>query len=205
MRRRTAGAIGVAMLGLVLTGCGPTAPDATEPPSPSASSTPSESSTPTAAPAALTIPDCETLLPIDQVHAIFGDSLVFYGEEGFDASGFAIPQLGTTLAGADQSRRCIWVIPDSDGSFQVIVAKADPSDAAALQAVLPGEGFTSASMGTVTGFDGVIATDDGDYATTVLFTGDVIIYVSAGTLEVTGQTAAVVLDALRTANPDLGL
>jgi len=204
MRRTPVGVVGVAMLAVVvLTACGPTTPEATESPSPSTTSTPS--STPSAAPAAFSIPDCETMLPIEQVHEIFDDSLVFYGEEGFDASGFAIAQLGTTLAEAEQSRRCIWVVPDSDGSFQLIVAEADPSDAADLQEVLPDEGFTSASMGTVTGFDGVIVTDDGDYATTVLFTGDVIIYVSAGTLDVTGQVAGSVLDALRTANPDLGL
>jgi hypothetical protein len=61
-------------------------------------------------------------------------------------------------------------------------------------------------MGTVTGFDGVIEADGRSYATTLLFTGDVIVYVSSTTTpEVSGQVAGATLDALRTANPDLGL
>lgn len=189
---------------IALAGCTPPAPE----PGPSATASPSDSpSTPTPTPEPLTIVGCETLLPIEDARAAFADSTEFLGERPPTESGgwFPLAEIDSTLAASEQARACTWGIPDSDGAFTVHVAEVTPEQRTSLEAALTAEGFSDVTMGTVTGYDLSGENEVFTIAATHLFTGDVWIMANAHTLSTTGQVAAAVLDALRTANPTLGL
>lgn len=189
-------------IALLLAGCTPTStPIPTG--SPSASATPSV--TPAAAP--LSIPGCETLLPLALAQDLFSDSTEFFGEFPAVQYGgiFEGPEAADALAGASQSRLCRWGVPNSDGAFSLVVAEIAPEDRAALEAALPAAGFSAVTMGTVTGFDAESEGMVSSLAATHLFTGHVWIVCDGTTLGLTGAVAGSALDALRTANPTLGL
>ncbi|WP_191281459.1 hypothetical protein [Pseudolysinimonas yzui] len=188
----------------MLAGCA--APD----PSPSASSTstPSVTPSPTAEATAepLTIPDCETLLPLADAQALFSANTEFFGE--FAAVQFGVdgvPEAATALAGASLWRFCGWGVPSSDGAFTLLVAEIAPDDRAALEAALTGAGFGAVTMGTVTGYDAEREGEVSTLADTLLFTGEVMIVCNGTSLDLTGAVTGSALDALRTANPTLGL
>ncbi len=163
--------------------------------------------TPEATAEPLSIPECEILLPIALAQSQFGGATEFFGE--FPATGFGgrfeVTETVAALAGASQSRLCRWGVPNSDGSFALVVAEIASEDRTALEAALPAAGFSAVTMGTVTGFDaereGLVSVE----AATHLFTGDVWILCDGTTLGLTGVVAASALDALRTANPSLAL
>lgn len=194
-------------LGVVvaLVGCTPTpAPPPTSGASEPATATPTATSEPTVEP--LAIPDCETLLPLADAQALFSASTEFFGE--FAAAQFGVdgvPEAATALAGAGQWRFCGWGVPSSDGAFTLLVAEITPGDRAALEAALTAAGFTAVTMGTVTGYDAEREGEVSTLADTLLFTGDVMIVCNGTTLALTGAVTASALDALRTANPTLGL
>lgn len=192
-------------LALLLAGCTPL-------PSPSPADSPSESASPTATPSAtpeaapLTIPECETLLPITLAQEYFSDNTEFFGELSPSQFGvFGVPEAGTALAGASQWRFCIWGVPASDGAFTLLVAEITPEDRSALEAALPAAGFTAVTMGTVTGYDAEREGEVSTLADTLLFTGNVMIVCNGTGLELTGVVTGSALDELRTANPTVGL
>lgn len=187
----------------LLAGCTPSPPAAPEP-----SETSPESATPSATPepAPLSIPECETLLPLALAQEYFSDNTEFFGE--LDPVQFGIdgvPAAASALEGAAQSRFCGWGVPNSDGAFTLLVAEISPDDRAAVEAALVTAGFSVVTMGTVTGYD---AERDGEVSTladTVLVTGDVLIVCNGTSLDLTGVVTGSALDAVRTANPTLGL
>ncbi len=79
------------------------------------------------------------------------------------------------------------------------------TDSEALAAALTAAGFASSSTGPVTTFelerDGMVSTE----SATHLFTGDAWILSDGTGLAVSGPVAASALDAIRAANPTLGL
>lgn len=190
----------------VLAGCMPV-PLPTTPASPDATPTESESAPPTPVAEPLSIPGCETLLPIALAQSEFGASTAFLGEtvptEYYPW--YQLPPVLSAINGVTVARSCWWGIPNSDGAFSLLVAEIDPATRTSVEAALTAEGFTSVAMGTVTAFE---AGRDGDLsfeAETHLFTGDVWILCDDGSLSVSGTVAGSALDALRTANPSLGL
>jgi hypothetical protein len=201
---RARAALLVASLALVLVGCTPT-PSVT--PTPTDSTPASATPTATPEPAPLTIPECETLLPIALAHDLFSGNTEFFGEFPPAEFGglFAGPEATDALAGASDARLCRWGVPNSDGAFSLVVAEISADDRAALEGALTAAGFSVVTMGTVTGFDAESEGMVSSLAATHLFTGNVWIVCDGTTLDLTGSVAGSALDALRTANPTLGL
>jgi hypothetical protein len=194
---------GVALL--LLAGCTPGgSPSASPTPSGAASESPTPS--PTAEPAPLTIPECDILLPLADAQAAFSENTEFLGE--FETSQFGIegvPAAAAAVTGASQVRYCGWGVPFSDGAFSLLVAEISAADRATLDATLPGAGFAAITMGTVTGYDAEREGEVSTLADTLLFTGDVMIVCKGTSLDLTGVVTGSALNALRTANPTLGL
>jgi len=194
---------GVALL--LLAGCTPEAsPSASPTPTEAASESPTPS--PTAEPAPLTIPECDILLPLALAQDSFSENTELLGE--FATSQFGIdgvPAAAAAVASASQVRYCGWGVPFSDGVFTLLVAEISAADRAALEAALPGAGFAATTMGTVTGYDAEREGEVSTLADTLLFTGDVMIVCNGTSLGLTGVVTGSALDALRTANPTLGL
>ncbi|MDP3209413.1 MAG: hypothetical protein Q8M65_09725, partial [Rhodoglobus sp.] len=203
---RGVGALAAAALTALLAGCGPT--PAPTPPA-TADSTPAESSTPAPDPAAepLNIPTCETLLPIALAQSAFGGSTAFLSENVPTDyyPWYQLPAVNAAMSGVTVARSCTWGVPNSDGAFSLLVAEIDPGTRASIEAALTADGFTSVVMGTVTAREGEREGDFQLEAETHLFTGNVWILVDDGSLSVSGTVAGSALDALRTANPTLGL
>lgn len=155
----------------------------------------------------LTIPDCVTLLPVALAKSSFGESTEFLAEQVATDyyPWYQIPEVLASISGVSVARSCWFGIPDSDGSFSFLVAEIDSSTRTSIEAALTAEGFSSVSMGTVSAFE---AERDGEFsyeAETHLFTGNVWILADDGSLSVSGIVAGSALDAMRTANPTLGL
>lgn len=212
--RRRRGTLTIALLSAViaitLTGCmktaAPTGGGSPEPEAtPRASGEPSSPPEPVAAP--LTIPDCETLLPLALARSAFADSTEFLGENPPTDfyPWYQVPAVTTAIDGVTNARSCWWGVPNSDGAFSMLVAEVNAATRASIESALISEGFSVVTMGTVTAFE---AEREGEFsleAETHLFTGDVWILAADGTLSVSGIAAGSALDALRTANPTLGL
>jgi len=205
--------LSVALVAL-LTGCDPTpapAPTASEStePKPIVTIEPTPGGEPGEEPvaASLTIPDCETLLPIALAKSSFADSTEFLGETvATDYYPWFQPAAVTTaIDGVTVARACWWGIPNSDGSFSLLVAEIDPATQASIETALTAEGFSSVEMGTLTARENGREGEVGYEAETHLFTGNVWILADDGDLSVSGIVAGSALDALRTANPTLGL
>jgi hypothetical protein len=188
----------------LLAGCAGPAPSDT----PGPSGTPPESASPSATPepAPLGIPGCDALLPLVLAQDLFSENTEAFGELAtiqFDV--FGVPEAADVLAAAAQSRFCGWGVPNSDGAFTLLVAEITPADRSLVEAALPAAGFSAVTMGTVTGYDAERDGEVSTLATTLLFTGDVMIVCNGTSLDLTGAVTGSALDALRTANPTLGL
>lgn len=199
-----AAALTVPALVAVLTGCVPIAVPTT-PATPDAAPTGSESPAPAAEP--LSLPTCDALLPIALAKSTFGEPTAFLGENVPTEyyPWYQLPPVLTAIGGVTVARSCWWGIPDSDGSFSLLVAEIDPATRTSVEAALTAEGFTSVVMGTVTAREAGRDGDLGYEAETHLFAGNVWILSDDGSLSVSGTVAGSALDALRAANPSLGL
>ena len=193
-----------------LAGCTPEAaptptPTATATPTTSAAPTPTATPTPTAEPAAaLVVPGCETLLSLDQLKSVTtNQSVEFLGERSIDDLD-SQPWIETAMRAGDPTRLCAWGRPNSDGGVRVYVAGLASTDRDALMASLTAEGYSSVTMGTVTGMEKEVV-GDSEQGGTYLFTGEAWIGVPGFVTSFTGSVAGIVLDSLRTANPGLGL
>ncbi len=205
MRNATAALTATALVAM-LAACGP-APAPTTPPT--AVPTPTESATAAPDPVAepLSVPTCETLLPIALARSTFGDATELLSERAPTEyyPWYQPPAVTAAISGVTNGRTCWWGVPNSDGAFSLFVAEIDPATRASVETALTAEGFSSVVMGTVTARE---AQRDGELnveAETHLFTGTVWIISDDGSLSVTGTVAGSALDALRTANPTLGL
>ncbi|MBG6237166.1 hypothetical protein IWX78_000109 [Mycetocola sp. CAN_C7] len=194
-------------MAVAVAGCTPTAPTPSPGSGSSESATPSATATPTPTVEPLTIVECETLLPIAQARALFSDATEFLGERSpTESSGwFPVAEIDSTLAAASQARACAWGVPNSDGVFTIHAVEVTATQRADLESALVGAGFSSVTTGTVTGYEMTGENEVSTTAATHLFTGAVWIMSNATALTTTGPAAASALDALRAANPTLGL
>ena len=193
---------------LLLTGCGPT-PEPTPTASPIATSTPVETVAPTADPVVepLTIPDCETLVPLALAKSSFAESTVFLGEEVPTAyyPWWQVPAVNSAISGVTVARSCWWGIPNSDGSFNLLVAEIDAATRASLEDALLTEGFSPLFLGSVSGREAGRNAEGGYEAETHLFTGNVWILSDNHSMDGTAAVSDSALEAMRAANPTLGL
>lgn len=198
-----------AALVAVLAGCGPTAPEPTAPatadPAPTETVTPTETADPAAE--SLTIPDCETLVPLALAKSSFAESTVFLGEEEPTEyyTWWQVPAVNSAIAGVTVARSCWWGIPNSDGSFNLLVAEIDPATRTSLEDALTAEGFYPLFLGSVSGREAGRDGDNGYEAETHLFTGNVWILSDNHSMDGTAAVSDSALEAMRAANPTLGL
>lgn len=200
-------AVAFALAG-ALAGCDPsTVPTGSPTPSPTASTTPvaTATATPTPEPVALTLPGCEDLLTLAQAREYFADATEFFGELSLSGSGFMVGSdpAGAAASAADPYRGCAWGVPNSDGAFFLYVGVLDPSARAALESGLTAAGFTSATTGALTTFEGSAATDVNEINATHLVTGE--LWIAAESPGPSTPVAQTALDAVRAANPGAGL
>lgn len=192
-----------------LAGCdgtvdGPTTPESADP-TPVETVAPTETAEPVVEP--LTIPDCETLVPLALAKSSFAESTVFLGE-GVPTEYYPwwqVPAVNLAISGVTLARSCWWGIPNSDGGFNLLVAEIDPATRASLDATLETEGFYPLYLGTVSGREAGRDGDNGYEAETHLFTGNVWILSDNHSIVGAAAIADSALDAMRTANPTLGL
>ncbi len=201
--------IGAAAIALLLAGCTPAAEPSTPEASPSVTESPTATVEPTPEPVveALTIPDCETMVPLALAKSQFSEATESRGEMTAAEYPVRFDVLGVTdaLVGAETFRACAWAVPNSDGFFALAVASITADTRTSLQAELTAAGFASTTMGTVTAFELEGEGPVSGIGATYLFTGDVLIGCNGTSISLTGAIAGSALDAMRTANPALGL
>lgn len=201
--------MGAMALALVLAGCAPTPISSPATPEPSLTESPTPTVEPTPEPVVepLTIPNCEVLVPLGFAKAQFSESTEFFGERSaaeyparFDVAG-----MPDALVIAERFRGCTWAVPNSDGGFSLAVASVTADTRGSLQSALAEAGFSSTTMGTVTGWELEAEGEVSTVGATYLFTGDVMIVCDGTGIALTGAIAGQALDAMRTANPTLSL
>jgi len=191
----------------LLAGCGPIEPTPTSTlvVEPVETTSPAPEPEPVVEP--LTIPDCEALLPIALAKSSFAESTVFLGEEEPTEyyPWWQVPAVNSAIAGVTVARSCWWGIPNSDGSFNLLVAEIDAATRASLEDALTTEGFSPLFLGSVSGREAGRNSDGGYEAETHLFTGNVWILSDNHSMEGTAAVSDSALEAMRAANPTLGL
>ena len=199
----------MAVVALALAGCAQPAPEAAPTSSPTVKPTPAPSPTPTVTLPPLAIPDCETLVPIDVVHAAFSEYAEFRRETpaGEFQNFLALPSQTTVLTGASPSRACTWAVPNSDGAVQVVAAGISAAQRDALAIELAAAGFVEVVNAGAAVFSLGDPNENGmtSAGTTHILSGDAWIIAEATRTELSDALASGALDALRTANPALGL
>lgn len=188
----------------VLAGCVPSESTTSSSPAPTATATLSvtPSSTPVPTPDPLILPGCDTLLPLSDAKSLFSPSTVVLGaDDTIPIRGDELPEIETAAGNASIAKNCIWGVPNSDGGFTVIVTDISEADATNLQDALLDFGFVGATAGTVTTLEKEFETAVGMTAQTHYFVGDLWIYVSGTSTELTVNVADAVLDEVQLANP----
>lgn len=200
--------LGALALVVALAGCTPVSPEPTPTPPPTATGVkPTPKPTPTVTVPPLAIPECETMLPLGTAQDLFSENTAFLGEQpaGEFVGRLTVPSIPVVLSTASPARACLWGIPQSDGLFQLVVAGITDAERATLQGELTSAGYAETTMGTVTAFELEGENEIGSVGTTHLFTGGVWIVCDGSSLHLSGAVVGAALDALRAANPALGL
>jgi len=210
MTRPVVVAVSAVILALSLAGCVPTSepvsspsPSASESDRPTASAAPS--ATPTAAP--VTLVDCEAMLSIDQARALFSADTEFFGEFPVSEFGgrFEISAIREVLLAAPQAKLCVWGVPNSDGSFALVVADISAADRATLTSALNSNGFPSEITGGVTTLELEAESVVSTVAATHALTDDIWVLCDGTSLALTAAVVDSARVALRAANPTLGI
>lgn len=214
MRRSTTPTTAIlisAVMLAALSGCSLTlnVPPATSSSS-AATTTPTEveTTTPTAEPVALSIPGCNDLITLDQVRSALGAPNAVLHEEG-PANGYSPwyyapkPSVVSAISGLTEGYRCWWGPENSDYGFTVMVGEIDAATRSSIEAELIANGFSATTVGARAVYG--IEDNDNDTAETHQFIGDVWILSNGPDLDITGVGADYAYEALRTANPSLGL
>jgi len=205
--KRSHGVVVAAALVAALAACAPITPEPTPTATATTKPTLAPSPTPSISLPPLAIPDCENLLPIALARDFFSENTEFLGEQ--PASEFTgrqeIASLPVVLGTASPSRVCFWGIPNSGGLFWITVAGITDAERATLQGELTAAGYAETTMGTVTAFELEGTNEVGSVGFTHLFAGDAWIQCDGVSVGFSGQVAGQALDAMRAANPALGL
>lgn len=201
--------IGAVAIVVLLAGCTPAAEPSTPEASPAVTESPTPTSEPTVEPVveSLTIPECETLVPLAYAQEQFGGSTAFFGE--VTAADYVlrmtVPGAPEALTSAEVFRACSWGVPNSDGFFSLVVASITPDTSGSLQSALAEAGFSAVISGELAWWEleaeGALSTMGATY----ILSEDVLIVCDGTGTEFTGAIAGKALDAVRTANPALGL
>ena len=172
--------------------------------------TPAPTPAPTATATALVIPDCEQLLPIEEVQQYepWSRVMLLQSSEGTAlAADLPGPAAREAAARASQNRGCLLGVPQSDAGLGVYTLEIAPETRDDLiEALRADEAYTESDIEGAPSF--AIATEEGMGGSTVsyAFAGDAWI-ILRGTLidiETASRVAAPVLASLRAANPGLG-
>jgi hypothetical protein len=177
------------------------------------SSTPAESTpevvdeSPTPAPesAPLTIGECDDFVSLRQARSLLSPTAVLLEEHPANEyrTWFEEPVVAAAISGLSGGRYCWWGIPNSDSSFVLLVAEIDPATRASVEASLAADGYSSDVTGGVTAYEK--APYEEYRAETHLFTGDVWIVSDGSVTDLTSPVTEWALEAMRAANPTLGL
>ena len=158
-------------------------------------------------PVALSVPGCDSLLTLDQAKSLQGPTTVFLGESPANeySPWFEVPAVTTAISGVTVGQSCWWGIPNSDGSFYVLVTEIDPATRASIESALAAEGYASVVVGSRT-----VHSKEGDADFTYRgevhqFSGDMWILSDGANLAISGVAADTAFAAIQTANPTLGL
>ena len=208
--RRILAIVPATLVLIALAGCVPAAVEPSAAPSPRASAEASATQTPDAAPEPLAISECETMLPLILARQVLSANTEFLGESAAADFGgwFAVPEIQAALTSAPQSRLCRWGVPNSDGTFALVVAELPAAEQAAVIGALIAAGFVSSTSGAETSGtetmlrleqEGIVSLE----AQTHIFTGDVWVLVDGTSGELTDTVSGFALDVLRAANPTL--
>jgi hypothetical protein len=201
--------IGAVAIALLLAGCTPAAQPSTPVASPSVTESPTPTAEPTTEPVveALTIPECETLVPLAYAVEQFGGSTAFFGELAASEYLFrmTVPGAPEVLTSAEVYRGCSWGVPNSDGYFSLAVASITPETSASLQSALAEAGFSGSISGDLAWWNLEAEGAFSLVGATYILTDDVLILCDGTGAELTDAIAGKALDVVRTANPSLGL
>lgn len=201
------------LLTAALSSCTAPQPSPTEPATPAETETvtpsPSRSPSPTASPAALVIPDCEQLVPIDSIRQFEGWSevILIQSMEGTAPAGDLPGSLARDAAArAPQNRGCLLGVPQSDAGVGVYTLEiAAPTRDNLIDALRADGGYAESEIDGAPSF--AIATEDGLGGTTVshTFVGDAWLILRGSLIdpETAAWVAAPAIAELRAANPGL--
>lgn len=171
---------------------GPTSPAVTETTAP----------TPTTTPGPFAIPDCEELVPLEDVQAAAGADVTLLDADWTPYD--VVP--GTAAEAADftaQHQVCVWGT-DDEPVVSVVVAELPASDQNVLLTEISGTIYFEDQLDGADAFSRDLETD-GPSSATHLLIGDAWIVVTGElTVEDSRSLAVTVLGSVRAANPGLG-
>jgi hypothetical protein len=186
---------------VTLPSAGPSTTDATTPPVVAETTAPE----PDAEPATLTIGGCDDLFTLAQAKELLSPTAVLLEETPANEYRiwFDVPALSSQISGLTEGVSCWWGVPNSDYSVTLLVAKIDPATRASLEATLTTEGYSSVVTRSISAYG---TAPEGEYRSeSHLFTGDLWILADGPAESMTSTLSESALDAMRTANPSLGL
>jgi hypothetical protein len=183
----------------------PSTPAETEPSAVAESPSPDTEPEPEPEPASLTIGGCDDLFTREQAKSLLGRTAVLFEENPANEyrTWFEVPALRSEISGLTGGVSCWWGIPNSDYSVVLMVVKIDPATRASIEATLETEGYTSVVTRTIAAYG--MAPEDAYRAESHLFTGDLWILSDGPAESMTSTVSESALEALRAANPSLGL
>lgn len=182
-------------------------PEPTETSSPAPSPAPSPSPSPTGSaspddPDAAVLPECDRLLPLDTVRAVFGDDAEAIPAAGDPADHMPGPLAASTVRAAAQAEMCTWGIPFSDGGFSVVTAELT-SDARSrlVRSLRSSSSYTERAVAGEPAFSYEAESELGSTTVVYVFVDTVWITVD-GTLDLRSarQIAREAVEAVRLAN-----
>ncbi|MBH0022879.1 hypothetical protein [Salinibacterium sp. SWN248] len=201
--RGSIAAASAALIVLTLTGCVQAETQTATEPSAVPSSEPIEPSPdPTPVVEPLVLPDCETLIPLVEVHEFANDRSELLQED--DAVPFRemeLAELEPISQNAAPARRCLWGLPSSEYGFEVTVAGVAESDAANLMTALRDDGFSEQAAGGASTFEFLTEQAGSDFFSSHYFDGDLWLRVLAPRDELATEVTTRVLEQIRVANP----
>lgn len=213
---RIPGVVCAALILVALVGCTPAedtpasgtaAAGPTDPPAASGTSTAAPTEGPVAPdePAAIVLPGCEQLLPIETARTFYSDRTEFLRE--FDRTESAAimsgPASASAIEGAVQSRGCAWGIPNSDGIFFMTVSEITPESRDALISALVEGGYADLSADGVPQYGLEWTGEVGGDGARHQFVGDVWICWRHVAALGTGDWSNAPVEAIRAANPGI--
>src|SRR5699024_9196847 len=155
---------------------------------------------------AFTIPDCETLLPIDVVRSEFADEAQYFD---FDAGvplseRMPSPEANEAMAQAASELDCLWGLLESDVGFTLDVAIIPESAREEFIPSLRDGEFTEAPLGSAQSFTHALDNDSGLWVTMYAFDGNAwVTYIGMGRSDTAADLTGQALENLKAANPGL--